>query len=71
VRFAVEDPDKCQWQAAQAGLPVLWPAQDTAWGRSVELADPDGRSAVLAWMNRLGTPTRGRRRGISRSPHTL
>jgi catechol 2,3-dioxygenase-like lactoylglutathione lyase family enzyme len=52
VRFVVEDPDECERQAAEAGLSVLWPAQDAAWGRFVVLADPDGRSAVLARMNR-------------------
>jgi catechol 2,3-dioxygenase-like lactoylglutathione lyase family enzyme len=57
VRFAVEDPDECERQAAQAGLPVLWPAQDAAWGRFVVLADPDGRSVVLARMNRPNAPT--------------
>ncbi len=51
VRFAVTDPDECERQAAQAGLPVLWPAQDASWGRFVVLADPDGRSVVLARMN--------------------
>ena len=56
VRFAVEDPDECERQAAQAGLPVLWPAQDAAWGRFVVLADPDGRSVVLARMNRPDAP---------------
>jgi catechol 2,3-dioxygenase-like lactoylglutathione lyase family enzyme len=52
VRFAVKDPDEYERQAAQARLPVLWPAQDAAWGRFVVLADPDGRSVVLARMNR-------------------
>jgi predicted enzyme related to lactoylglutathione lyase len=52
VRFAVQDPDDCARQAAQAGLPILWPAQDAAWGRFVVLADPDDRSVVLARMNR-------------------
>jgi lactoylglutathione lyase len=52
VRFVVEDPGECGRQAAEAGLPVLWPAQDAAWGRFVVLADPDGRPVVLARMNR-------------------
>jgi lactoylglutathione lyase len=52
VRFVVEDPDECERQAAEAGLSVLWSAQDAAWGRFVVLADPDGRSVVLARMNR-------------------
>ncbi len=54
VRFAVEDPDECERQAAEAGLPVVWPAQNAVWGRFVVLADPDGRSVVLARMNRPG-----------------
>ena len=56
VRFVVEDPDECERQAADAGLSVLWPAQDAAWGRFVVLADPDGRSVVLARMNRPDAP---------------
>ena len=52
VRFLVKDPDECERQAAQIGLPVLWPSQDATWGRFVVLADPDGRSVVLARMNR-------------------
>ena len=34
VRFAVEDPDECERQAAQAGLPVLWPARTRRGGAS-------------------------------------
>ena len=56
MRFAVEDPDECERQAAQAGLPVLWPTQDAAWGRFVVLADPDGRPVVLARMKRPDAP---------------
>lgn len=56
VRFAVKDPDECECQAARAGRPVLWPAQDAAWGRFVVLVDPDGRSVVLARMNRPNGP---------------
>jgi len=56
LRFAVDDPDECERQAAQAGLRVLWPAQDAAWGRFVVLADPDGRSVVLARMNLANAP---------------
>jgi catechol 2,3-dioxygenase-like lactoylglutathione lyase family enzyme len=52
VRFVVLDPDECERQATEIGLPVLWPAQDATWGRFVVLADPDGRSVVLARMNR-------------------
>jgi hypothetical protein len=29
---------------------VLWSAQEAIWGRFVVLADPDGRSVVLAKM---------------------
>ena len=50
VRFAVEDPDACEQEATQRGFPVLWPTQETMWGRFVVLADPDGRSVVLAKM---------------------
>jgi catechol 2,3-dioxygenase-like lactoylglutathione lyase family enzyme len=57
VRFAVEDPDECERQAVEAGLSVLWPTQDAVWGRFVVLADPDGRSVVLARMNRPNAPT--------------
>ena len=42
--------------AARAGLPVLWLAQDAAWGRFVVLADLDGRSVVLVRMNRPDAP---------------
>jgi catechol 2,3-dioxygenase-like lactoylglutathione lyase family enzyme len=56
VRFAVEDPDECERQAAEARLSVLWPAQDAAWGRFIVLADPDGRPVVLARMNRPNAP---------------
>ena len=52
VRVTVEDPDECERQAAESGIPVLWPVQEAAWGRFVVLADPDGRSVVLARMNR-------------------
>ena len=58
VRFLVEDPDECERQAAEIGLPVLWPAQDATWGRFVVLADPDGRSVVLARMSRSTQPAR-------------
>lgn len=57
VRFIVEDPDERERQAAKAGLSVLWPAQDAAWGRFVVLGDPDGRSVILARMNRPNAPT--------------
>lgn len=59
VRFVVEDPDECERQAVEAGLPVVWPAQDAVWGRFVVLADPDGRSVVLARMNRPDAPAPG------------
>jgi catechol 2,3-dioxygenase-like lactoylglutathione lyase family enzyme len=48
VRFTVDDPDACERDARAQGLPVVWPVQDAAWGRFVVLADPDGRSVVLA-----------------------
>ena len=56
VRFAVGDPEECERQAAKAGLPIVWPTQDASWGRFVVLADPDGRSVVLARMNRPDAP---------------
>jgi SAM-dependent methyltransferase/predicted enzyme related to lactoylglutathione lyase len=55
LRFRVDDPDECERQAAETGLPVLWPTQNASWGRFVVLADPDGRSVVLARMNRPAT----------------
>jgi catechol 2,3-dioxygenase-like lactoylglutathione lyase family enzyme len=48
VRFAIDDPDACERDAVQHGLPVLWPTQDPSWGRFVVLADLDGRAVVLA-----------------------
>lgn len=50
VRFSVDDPDACERDAAAQGLTVVWPTQDASWGRFVVLADPDGRSVVLAKM---------------------
>jgi predicted enzyme related to lactoylglutathione lyase len=50
VRFTVDDPDACERDAAARGLTVVWPTQDASWGRFVVLADPDGRSVVLAKM---------------------
>lgn len=50
VRFAVDDPDVCEQDARALGLTVLWPAQEATWGRFLVLADPDGRSIVLAKM---------------------
>lgn len=53
IRFTVDDPDACERDARAQGLPVVWTAQDAAWGRFVVLADPDGRSVVLAKMRPL------------------
>ena len=50
IRFIVDDPDTCERDAAARGLPVVWPTQDAPWGRFVVVADPDGRSVVLAKM---------------------
>ena len=50
VRFTVDDPDACEREAIERGLTVVWPTQDATWGRFVVLADPDGRSVVLARM---------------------
>jgi catechol 2,3-dioxygenase-like lactoylglutathione lyase family enzyme len=54
VRFTVEDPDACEREVIARGLRVVWPTQDAPWGRFVVLADPDGRSVVLAKMRPLG-----------------
>lgn len=56
LRLVVEDPDECERQAEEIGLTVLWPAQEATWGRFVVLADPDGRSVVLARMTRPNQP---------------
>lgn len=64
VRFAVADPDGCERAARASGVPVLWPAQDASWGRFVVLADPDGRSVVLARMGPV--PPVGRHRSVDR-----
>ncbi len=50
VRFTVDDPDACEREAMERGLTVVWPTQDATWGRFLVLADPDGRSVVLARM---------------------
>jgi catechol 2,3-dioxygenase-like lactoylglutathione lyase family enzyme len=55
VRFVVADPDDCEREAIERGVPVVWPAQDASWGRFVVLADPDGRSVVLARMRPFGS----------------
>jgi catechol 2,3-dioxygenase-like lactoylglutathione lyase family enzyme len=56
LRFTVADPDTCEREAAQRGLTVVWPTQGAAWGRFVVLADPDGRSVVLAKMHSAAVP---------------
>ena len=50
VRFTVDDHDACERDARAKGLTVVWPTQDATWGRFLVLADPDGRSVVLAKM---------------------
>ena len=55
VRFTVDDPDACERDARAKGLPVAWPVQEAAWGRFLVLADPDGRSVVLAKMRPVGS----------------
>jgi len=50
VRFTVDDPDACERDARADGLSVVWPVQEATWGRFLVLADPDGRSVVLAKM---------------------
>jgi uncharacterized protein len=59
IRFTVEDPDACERDARRRGLPVVWPTQEAGWGRFVVLADPDGRSVVLARMRRQPAADRG------------
>jgi catechol 2,3-dioxygenase-like lactoylglutathione lyase family enzyme len=50
LRLSVADPDACESEARERGIPVLWPAQDAPWGRFAVLKDPDGRPVVLARM---------------------
>jgi catechol 2,3-dioxygenase-like lactoylglutathione lyase family enzyme len=50
IRFTVDDPDACERDAREKGLSVVWPVQEATWGRFLVLADPDGRSVVLAKM---------------------
>ena len=50
VRFSVDDPDACERDARAKGLSVVRPVQEATWGRFLVLADPDGRSVVLAKM---------------------
>jgi catechol 2,3-dioxygenase-like lactoylglutathione lyase family enzyme len=57
IRFTVDDPDACERDAAARGLTVVWPTQDAPWGRFVVVADPDGRSVVLAKMAPIPTQT--------------
>lgn len=54
VRFTVDDPDACERDARANGLSVVWPVQEATWGRFLVLADPDGRSVVLAKMRSMG-----------------
>jgi catechol 2,3-dioxygenase-like lactoylglutathione lyase family enzyme len=56
VRFTVDDPDACERDATEKGLPVVWPVQEAAWGSFLVLADPDGRSVVLAKMRPVRIP---------------
>ncbi len=51
VRFTVDDPDACERAAVKKDVRVLWPTQEASWGRFAVLADPDGRSIVLAKMH--------------------
>jgi len=57
VRFTVDDPDACERDALAKGLSVVWPVQEAAWGRFLVLADPDGRSVVLAKMRSIASPS--------------
>jgi catechol 2,3-dioxygenase-like lactoylglutathione lyase family enzyme len=56
VRFTVDDPDAWERDAREQGLSVIWPVQEAAWGRFLVLADPDGRSVVLAKMKSVRAP---------------
>jgi len=58
IRFTVEDPDACERDAVERGLTVVWPTQEATWGRFVVLADPEGRSVVLAKMTPVAPPSR-------------
>ena len=51
VRFTADDPDACERPAVTQDARVLWPTQEASWGRFVVLADPDGRSIMLAKMH--------------------
>jgi|GEM_PF-1692410 len=55
VRFTVDDPDACERDARANGLLVVWPVQEATWGRFLVLADPDGRSVVLAKMGSIAS----------------
>jgi catechol 2,3-dioxygenase-like lactoylglutathione lyase family enzyme len=50
LRLEVNDPDLWQDLLEERGAPLLWTAQDAAWGRFVLTADPDGRPIALARM---------------------
>ena len=50
LRLEVSDPDLWQDLLEVRGAPILWTAQDAAWGRFVLTADPDGRPIALARM---------------------
>jgi catechol 2,3-dioxygenase-like lactoylglutathione lyase family enzyme len=55
VRFTVDDPGACERDARANGLSVVWPVQEATWGRFLVLADPDGRSVVLAKMRSIAS----------------
>jgi len=55
VRFTVDDPDACERDARANGLLVVWPVQEATRGRFLVLADPDGRSVVLAKMGSIAS----------------
>ena len=59
VRFIVDDPDACERDARAKGLSVVWPVQEATWGRFLVLADPDGRSVVLAKMRPVAASSTG------------
>ena len=49
-RTLVRACGKANALAGAKGLLVVWPVQEATWGRFLVLADPDGRSVVLARM---------------------
>ena len=51
LRFDIEDPDAWFARLQGAGEVILEPPTDYFWGRSLLVADPEGRPVSLARMN--------------------